>query len=79
MASVNGNHSNAIVIGNESTAIAVGYNCIAKASLGSWLIIAERDSNYKILWIKSVKVDGKKIKANTFYLLKRGKFIKAKL
>lgn len=32
----------------------------------------------KIKWVKSAKVDGKKILADTWYQLKNSKFIKAK-
>jgi len=38
-------------------------------------VLAERGDDYHIKSVKSVKVDGKKIKADTFYVLKNGKFV----
>jgi hypothetical protein len=40
--------------------------------------MAERDGNCHIKSVKTVLVDGKKIKADTFYMLKNGKFVLAK-
>ena len=59
-------------------ACAVGYSCKAKANLGSWIVLAERNNEGEILDIKSIKVDGKKIKADTFYTLTNGKLIAEK-
>jgi hypothetical protein len=51
----------------------------AKGSVGCWLVISEHKQNTNGEWhlksVKSVLVDGKKIKADTFYTLKNGKFI----
>jgi len=53
----------------ESIACALGIKSMASATIDSWLVIAERDNEGKILHIKSVKVDGKKVKENTWYQL----------
>ena len=37
--------------------------------------MAERDDEWKIVSVKTAQVDGKKIKANTFYKLQKGKFV----
>jgi hypothetical protein len=74
-----GYQSAATVKGNESVACGLGYQCKASGSLGCWLVLAERDEEYKIKSVKSVKVDGKKIKVDTFYTLdSSGKFIEVK-
>jgi hypothetical protein len=73
-----GYQSAATVKGNESVACGLGYQCKASGSLGCWLVLAERDADYKIKSVKSVKVDGKKIKVDTFYTLDSGKFIEVK-
>ena len=48
----------------------------AKASLGSWIVISEwergGDYNWNVIDVKSFKVDGVKIKADTFYILTKG-------
>ncbi len=51
---------------------------MVKGNIGSWLVIAERNDTGEILEIKSVKVDGKKVKENVFYKLKNGKLIEQK-
>jgi hypothetical protein len=89
-ASQTGNYGAAITTGVESsakinivdnflsgTAIALGKNSKASAPIGGWLVISEWKLN-KMISVKSIKVDGKKIKENVFYTVKNGKFIKAK-
>jgi hypothetical protein len=71
-----GYHSAAVVSGESSVACALGAHSKAKASLGSAIVIAERDDQGRLLRIKAAIVDGKKIKADTFYVLENGKFKK---
>ena len=59
--------------GKESIAIVTGYDSKAKGARGNWLVLTERDSNWHILDVKAVKVDGKRIKADTWYKLVDGK------
>ena len=73
-----GNRSAATVEGKDSIACGLGYGCVAKGAEGCWLVLAERNDDYEILWVKSAKVDGEKIKANVFYKLKNGKFCEVK-
>ena len=74
----NGDSSAATVEGQESIACGLGYDNQARGALGCWLVLAERDDNYKIKSVKTIKVDGKKIKADTFYKLQKGKFVMVK-
>ena len=64
--------------GKNSVVAAIGYNNIAKAAKGSWITLAEWERNDEGKWIpalvKTRKVDGKHIKADTWYKLKNGKF-----
>jgi hypothetical protein len=78
MSSTSGSYSSSSVIGKESVACGLGYQNKAKASLDSWIVLTERKNDGTIINIKSAKIDGKKMKAETFYILKRGKFIYAK-
>ena len=76
-----GDCSAATVEGKESVAIAIGYKSKASGKKGCWLTLAEwnRDANsdYHIIDVQTTKVDGKKIKAGTFYQLKNGAFVEA--
>lgn len=74
-----GNYSAASVSGNESFAIATGYQGKVKGALGCWIACAEwaedDNRNWHPVDFKAVRVDGKKIKADTWYRLEEGKFI----
>ena len=74
-----GDRSAATVEGKNSAAFGFGINNKAKACVGSFIILTEWEQNKNYEWniinLKSVKVDGKEIKANTFYKLENGKFI----
>ena len=65
--------SAATVDKEDSVAFVSGYQGKARGGLNSWIVLTERDNNYKIKSIKSFKVDGKKIKINIFYMLVNGK------
>lgn len=64
--------------GKESVAITTGFEGKAKGALGCWIVVAERDSEWKILCVKTGKIDGKKLKPGIFYTVKGGKFVEAK-
>ena len=74
-----GVQSVATVEGEESIAIATGVKSGAKGSLGCYIVLAEwyRDGcgSWHIKHVQSAKVDGEKIKADTFYTLKNGEFV----
>ena len=59
----------------DSVAISTGFDGRAKGVKGSWLVLAERANDWSIKEVRSVKVDGKKIKENVWYQLKSGKFV----
>ena len=77
-----GYRSTASVSGNESFAIATGYQGKVKGALGCWIACAEwaedDNGNWHPVGFKAVRVDGKKIKADTWYRLEKGKFIEVK-
>ena len=74
-----GNWSAASVSGNESFAIATGYQGKVKGALGCWIACAEwaedDNGNWHPVGFKAVRVDGKEIKADTWYRLENGKFV----
>ena len=73
-----GDQSAASVEGKESVAMALGYESKAKGALGCWLVLAEWaevDAQRHIIDVRCVRVDGKKIKADIWYLLQNGKFL----
>ena len=60
--------------------MAIGYNSKAKGSLGCFIVLAEckaLGSERHIVDVKSAKVDGEKIKPDTFYKLINGEFVEA--
>ena len=77
MASNSGDSSMAEVLGENSIAIIWGVDCKAKASLGSWICLSEwvMEDKWILKNVKVAKIDGKKLKADTFYKLENGKFI----
>jgi len=70
----------------ESIAIAWGYKGKAKGVFGSYLVLADWEGNERIYWrqelwslkgAKMVRVDGEKIKADTWYTMKNGEIVEA--
>ena len=76
-ASATGFRGAASATGAESVACGLGFACKAKGGKGCWLVLAERNDDWDILDVKAAKVDGKKIKADTYYILKNGEFEEA--
>ena len=80
-ASQHGNNGWAEVFGTESCAVVLGIKGKAKGKKGCWLTISEWKIDKSYVWhridVQTKKVDGVKIKADTWYQLKRGKFVKA--
>ena len=71
-----GDRSAATVDGKESVAISLGTSGYAKGAIGCWIVLAEWDteSEHRID-VKSFYVDGEKVKANTFYVLRNGELV----
>jgi hypothetical protein len=76
-ASNTGYQSAASVEGPESVAIVTGKDSRAAGAVGCWIVLTERDDDYKILTVKAVKVDGVKVKGGVFYTLRGGKVVTA--
>jgi hypothetical protein len=75
-AATSGDSSPAATSGEESIACSIGVQATAKSALGNWIVLAEyKEGTREVLTVKTAKVDGKKLKADTFYKLKKGKFI----
>ena len=82
---VSGTGSCAVTSGDESCAatftpnglaISCGKNCKVKGVIGSYIVLTEwNDTSDELIDAKIVRVDGKKIKADTLYSLKNGEFI----
>jgi hypothetical protein len=64
------------VAGGQCIAASLGAAGQAKGIKGNWLVLAEWEAG-KIKAMGIARVDGKKIKADTLYLLKDGKFVEA--
>jgi hypothetical protein len=72
--------SAAIAEGIESVAISIGYKSKAKGALGCWIVLSEWEDHtdaYHIKDVQCVRVDGERIKADTFYRLIGGNFVVA--
>ncbi len=76
-----GNGAASAVGGEDSIAISTGIFGLAKGALGCWIVLVEHDTQktegteesiYIIKEVKAFKVDGEKIKADTFYYLRNG-------
>ena len=79
-AAAQGNYGHAEVDGKEAIAAAFGINGKAKACLGSWIMLAEwelKNGNWHIAAVKTAQIDGEKLKADTWYILKNGEFEEA--
>ena len=66
--------------GKGSVALSVGRDTRAKGSLGSWIVLtqchkSEEDGQDYIDLVKVAEVDGERIKADTWYTLREGKFV----
>ena len=70
----------------ESIAVAWGYKGKAKGVLGSYLVLADWEGNENNFWTqeewslkgaKMVRVDGEKIKADTWYTMANGEIVEA--
>ena len=76
-----GDWSAASVSGKESVAMAIGYDSKAKGALGCWIVLGEHkqddEDNWHLVDVQCFKVDGEKIKADTFYKLIDGQPIEA--
>ena len=66
--------------GKDSVVMSAGINGKVKAAVGNWIAIAEwkiKDSHFVPVGIVAAKVDGEKIKADTWYMVKNGQLVEA--
>ena len=77
-ASATGDQGAASATGRYGAASALGIKGMAMGALGCWIICAEwketKPFNWERVDIRCAKVDGEKIKPNTWYVLKDGEF-----
>ncbi|NLH45015.1 MAG: hypothetical protein GX451_02625 [Acholeplasmataceae bacterium] len=64
--------------GENSVCAAIGPNSIVKGIIGTWITLAEYDNKGKVICVKSAQIDGKKLKADTYYKLEDKKFKECK-
>lgn len=78
-AAAQGDRGHAEVHGKDAIAAAFGIDGQAKGEVGDWLVLAEWKctDTWHIETVKTVLVDGKKIKADTWYKLQGGEFVEA--
>ncbi|MGV3695532.1 hypothetical protein, partial [Flavobacterium sp.] len=78
-ATASGDQGAATASGDQGAAISLGINGKAKSIIGGWITVAEwkQDKNYdwQRIDIQTIKVDGEKIKPDTFYKLTEGQFV----
>jgi hypothetical protein len=73
-----GDQSAATNTGNEGCAISLGIEGKASGAKGCWLTLAEwqeKGGTWHRVDVQTAQVDGKKIKADVFYVLQKGKFV----
>lgn len=65
--------------GEASSIICNGYDCVVKAKLGSTITLSECRTTDKaeFSYRRTVTVDGNNIKADTWYMLKKNRFVEA--
>jgi len=76
-ATASGYRGAATASGYQSIAIVTGRDGRARGKVGSWIVITERDRDWNILGVQSVKVDGDQIKPDIFYTLRDGVIVEA--
>lgn len=60
--------------GKDGVAVSWGRRGKARGEKGCYLVLAEYDDSNNLVCAKMEKVDGERIKENTFYTLKNGEF-----
>ena len=79
-----GNSAKIDSTGEDSVIMCAGLRSVAKAKIGSWITLAEwKQDDRKGRWVpvcvKTERVDGIKIKPDTWYKLQDGEFVEAKM
>ena len=61
--------------GNNSVSVNAGVGGKVKGKIGCWFCLTEWSNKQEIVCVKATKIDGKKIKEDTWYTLKNKEFI----
>ena len=61
--------------GKNAVVMCAGKESKARGSVGTWITLAEYDSDGVCVLCKSERIDGEKLKPDTWYTLKGGKFV----
>ena len=77
MASNSGDRSMASNSGDKGVAVVTGYKSKAKAKIGNWIVVAERNDDWEILNIKTAKIDGVILKEDTYYMAINNEFVES--
>ena len=67
--------------GKNCVICCAGNGCKAKGKIGSWITLSDWDyvnGERTPICVKTEKIDGERIKEDTFYMLKNGKFVEVK-
>lgn len=75
-----GYHGRAAVSGEDSIAASLGVKGKARAGIGSWITLVEWKlvrGKWHIAAVRTERIDGEKLKADTWYILKNGEFTEA--
>ena len=75
-----GDYSKLASSGSDSVIAGIGINNSAKAKVGSWITLAEWkivNGEYAPVCVKTERVDGVRIKKDTYYTLENGEFVEA--
>ena len=70
-----GKYCKAEALGKDSIAVANGVHSQARGAMGCYLVLTEYDDDGNMICAKMSKVDGKIIKENVWYTLKKGEFV----
>jgi len=61
--------------GKNSVIASIGKNAIARGIIGTWITLAEYGADGICVYVKSAKIDGEKLKADTWYKLQNKRFV----
>ena len=75
---VSGDSCKTEIKGKNSVCADIGYRGQIKGVKGTWITLAEYDSNCIVKFVKSAKIDGVKLKENVWYKLENKKFVEVK-
>ena len=71
------------MLGKHSVSVDAGYEGKVKGKIGCWFALTEwqkdkKDDKWKPLCVKAFEIDGKKVKEDVWYTLKKGRLVEYK-